>query len=49
MAWDPRRLRRGADIGSQAIQGAKDNGPKAAAAVTTLASLVFAGKKLQDK
>lgn len=49
MAWDPRRLRRGADIGSQAIQGAKDNGPQAAAAATTLASLVFAGKKLQDK
>ena len=49
MAWNPRRLRRGADIGSHAIQGAKDNGPHAAAAATTLASLAFAGKKLQDK
>jgi hypothetical protein len=49
MAWNPRRLRRGADIGSHAIQGAKDNGPHAVAAAATLASLVLAGKKFQDE
>jgi len=48
MAWKPRRLGRGADIGSQAIQGAKDNGPQAVATVVTLASLVFAKNKFQD-
>ena len=41
-AWNPRRLGRGADIGAHAIQGAKDNGPRAIATVATLAGLVFA-------
>lgn len=49
MAWNPRRLRRGADIGSHAIQGAKDNGPHAVAAAATLVSLVFAGKRFRDE
>jgi len=48
MAWNPRRLPRGADIGSHAIQRAKDNGPHAVAAAATLASVAFAGKKFQD-
>jgi hypothetical protein len=44
-SWSPRRLGTGADIGSQAIQGAKDNGPQAVA--VALAGLVFVKNKGQ--
>jgi hypothetical protein len=49
MEWNPRRLPRRADIGSQALQGAKDNGPQAVAAAATLASLVLAKNKYLDE
>ena len=48
MAWDARRLPRGADIGSHAVQGVKDNGLQAAAVVTTIAGVVLAGRKFLD-
>lgn len=47
--WNPRRLGRRADIGAQAIQGAKDNGPQAVATVATVAGgLIFARNRFQD-
>ncbi len=45
-SWNARQLGRGKDIGSQAIQVAKDKGPAVAAGLAGLAAL---GKKLQDE
>jgi hypothetical protein len=46
--WDSRHLRRGADIGSRVIQGAKDKGP-VVAAVGMAGGLAALGMKGQDE
>jgi hypothetical protein len=48
-SWDARQLGRGADIGSQAIQVAKDKGPIVVTAASVGLAGLTLGKKLQDE